>query len=657
MPTASQRLLAGSDESGRSRGRNSRRAASLLAVVGLVLAAIGAPSVRAQNATTTVTVGGYPSVTAVNPVTNRIYVEIGGDNVAVIDGATNAAATIAAGSAGSVAVNPVTNRIYVSNGPFSGIPNNPHVTVIDGDTNSTAIIAAGSAGSLAVNPVTNKIYASYYGGTTVIDGATNATTTLSGTGGSIAVNPVTNRIYVGNTGSASVTVIDGATNAATTVTLGYSPGPIAVNPVTNKIYVGCGNNLTGNNVAVIDGATNATTTVNTGSYVYEIAVNPVTNRIYGLSGNTVTVIDGATNESTGIMVGFTPQTIAVSPVTNRIYVADLAGSEVTVIDGTTNAATSIAVGSNPQDIQVNPATGRVYVANNASASVTVIDEAAATASMHSARLINISARAQVGTGGNILIPGFVVSGSGTETLLIRGAGPGLTQFGVSGALAQPSLSVFDSSGTRVASNTGWGTNANPAQIAGVAAQVGAFAFTVGSADCALMVSLPAGAYTVQISGVNNTTGVALAEVYEASPGGTRLVNISTRAQVGTGGDIIIAGFVVSGTGSEELLLRADGPALSQFGVSGVLGQPSMSVFDRAGVAVASNTGWATNPDPGMTAGFAADVGAFPLSPGSSGIASSDSAQFVRLPPGAYTMQVSGTNNSTGNALAEIYEVP
>jgi len=613
MPTASQRLLAGSDESGRSRGRNSRRAASLLAVVGLVLAAIGAPSVRAQNATTTVTVGGYPSVTAVNPVTNRIYVEIGGDNVAVIDGATNAAATIAAGSAGSVAVNPVTNRIYVSNGPFSGIPNNPHVTVIDGDTNSTAIIAAGSAGSLAVNPVTNKIYASYYGGTTVIDGATNATTTLSGTGGSIAVNPVTNRIYVGNTGSASVTVIDGATNAATTV--------------------------------------------NTGSYVYEIAVNPVTNRIYGLSGNTVTVIDGATNESTGIMVGFTPQTIAVSPVTNRIYVADLAGSEVTVIDGTTNAATSIAVGSNPQDIQVNPATGRVYVANNASASVTVIDEAAATASMHSARLINISARAQVGTGGNILIPGFVVSGSGTETLLIRGAGPGLTQFGVSGALAQPSLSVFDSSGTRVASNTGWGTNANPAQIAGVAAQVGAFAFTVGSADCALMVSLPAGAYTVQISGVNNTTGVALAEVYEASPGGTRLVNISTRAQVGTGGDIIIAGFVVSGTGSEELLLRADGPALSQFGVSGVLGQPSMSVFDRAGVAVASNTGWATNPDPGMTAGFAADVGAFPLSPGSSGIASSDSAQFVRLPPGAYTMQVSGTNNSTGNALAEIYEVP
>jgi septal ring-binding cell division protein DamX len=101
-----------------------------------------------------------------------------------------------------------------------------------------------------------------------------------------------------------------------------------------------------------------------------------------------------------------------------------------------------------------------------------------------------------------------------ETLLVRADGPALTQFGVTGVLAQPILSVFDGSGKVIASNTGWGTNANTAQIASVAAQVGAFPLASGSADCALIISLPPGGYTVQVAGVNNTTGVALAEIYE-----------------------------------------------------------------------------------------------------------------------------------------------
>src|SRR5271157_749708 len=104
---------------------------------------------------------------------------------------------------------------------------------------------------------------------------------------------------------------------------------------------------------------------------------------------------------------------------------------------------------------------------------------------NSMRLINISTRAQVGTGGNILIPGFVIEGSGTETLLIRADGPSLTAFGVSDVLAHPSLSVFDNLGNVIASNTGWSTNTDPTQIANTSAQVGAFALQSGSADCAL----------------------------------------------------------------------------------------------------------------------------------------------------------------------------
>jgi hypothetical protein len=246
----------------------------------------------------------------------------------------------------------------------------------------------------------------------------------------------------------------------------------------------------------------------------------------------------------------------------------------------------------------------------------------------------------------------VIGGVGTETLLIRADGPSLTQFGVAGVLAQPSLVVLSSAGKVVASNTGWGSSSNPALIASTATAVGAFALMPGSADCALIVSLPAGAYTVQVSGVNNKSGVALAEVYEVASTGTRLINISTRAQVGTGANIIIPGFVISGSGSEHLLVRADGPGLTQFGVAGVLAQPSLTVFDSNGNVIASNTGWGTGSDPALIASTAASVGAFALAPGSA-----DSALIVNLSPGAYTMQVSGLGSTTGVALAEVYEAP
>jgi hypothetical protein len=268
----------------------------------------------------------------------------------------------------------------------------------------------------------------------------------------------------------------------------------------------------------------------------------------------------------------------------------------------------------------------------------------------STRLTNISTRELVGTGANILIPGFEISGSGEETLLIRADGPSLTQYGVNGALAQPSLSVL-SGQTVISSNTGWGTNSNPTQIAGVAAQVGAFPFAAGSADCAVIVSLPAGSYTVEVSGVNNITGVALAEVYEVSSTGTRLVNISCRAQVGTGADAMISGFVISGSGTEDLLVRGDGPSLSQYGVNGVLAQPSLSIYSGQTV-IASNTAWGTSSNPAQVADDAADVGAFPFASGSA-----DSAVVVSLPAGAYTAITSGKNGTTGVALAEVYEVP
>jgi hypothetical protein len=348
------------------------------------------------------------------------------------------------------------------------------------------------------------------------------------------------------------------------------------------------------------------------------------------------------------------------------------GSQYVTVGGNATFSVTASGGSaltyqwNFNNAPISGATNSSYTITNVQASdagtytVTVTDADGAVTShggsltinsgVATTRLVNISTRAMVGTGANILIPGFVVSGPGTETLLIRADGPALSQFGVGGVLAQPTLSVYSGSSV-IASNTGWGTNSNPALITSTAAQVGAFAFTAGSADCAVIVNLSAGSYTVQISGVNGTTGVALAEVYEVSTTGTRLVNISTRAQVGTGGNILIPGFVISGPGTEELLVRGDGPSLTQFSVSGVLAQVTLGVYNGS-TLIASNTGWGTSSDPSQIASVAAQVGAFSFAANSA-----DSAQIVNLTAGPYTIQISGVNSTTGVALAEIYEVP
>jgi hypothetical protein len=130
-------------------------------------------------------------------------------------------------------------------------------------------------------------------------------------------------------------------------------------------------------------------------------------------------------------------------------------------------------------------------------------------------LINVSTRAFVGTAGNVAIAGFVVSGSASaEQFLIRGVGPSLSQFSVSGVLAKPVLTLYNSTGTQIATNTGWGTSSNATQISAAFTATGAFSLPSGSADSALLLSLAPGAYTAQVSGLNNTTGTALVEVYE-----------------------------------------------------------------------------------------------------------------------------------------------
>ena len=236
---------------------------------------------------------------------------------------------------------------------------------------------------MAVNPVTNKTYIVNNGSATVtvIDGASNIASTIAVGVFPIAaaVNPVTNKIYVINDGGNSVTVIDGATNTTATVAAGIGPAGVAVNPVTNKIYVA---NSGGNSVTVIDGATN--------SHRHGCG-GPISRCGCGESGhqqdlrsqpersNTVTVIDGASNTTSTVAVGSNPAAVAVNPVTNKIYVANTGSSNVTVIDGATQHHLHGGGRQQPRyAMAVNPVTNKIYVANNGSSNVTVIDGATNT---------------------------------------------------------------------------------------------------------------------------------------------------------------------------------------------------------------------------------------------------------------------------------------
>lgn len=296
------------------------------------------------------------------------------------------------------------------------------------------------------------------------------------------------------------------------------------------------------------------------------------------------------------------------------------------------------------------------VASNASGSTTsAAAQLAVSSTTDIGRLVNISCRATVGTGANILIAGFVVGGSGTsgsETVLARASGPALLPFGVAGAIPDPQLQLY-SAGTVLGTNDGWAGNSS---VETAAASVGAFPWAdAASHDSALLQTLPAGGYTANVSGQNGDTGIALAEVYDATPAGTytpstpRITNISARVQVGTGGNVLIAGFVIGGSTSRTVLIRASGPALIPFGVAGTLPDPMLQL-NSSSALIATSGAWGGDP---QIASSSASVGAFTWDFPSS----NDSAILITLPPGAYTATVSGASGDSGVALVEVYEVP
>jgi predicted extracellular nuclease len=257
------------------------------------------------------------------------------------------------------------------------------------------------------------------------------------------------------------------------------------------------------------------------------------------------------------------------------------------------------------------------------------------------RLSNISSRMQVLTGNDVMIGGFVIGGSVTKRVAIVATGPSLAAFGITNALANPTLRLVRSSDqATIATSDDWQTAANQAELT-------AAGFAPSNAlEAAILADLAPGAYTAIVEGASGGTGVSVIGVYEVNHPEAPLVNISTRGRVLTGNDVMIGGFVINGTGPQTVAIVATGPSLSQFGITSPLANPTIALVRSSDQAVI-----ATNDD------WQADASAAQLQ--AAGFAPSEALEsglYRTLPPGAYTVIVQGAGGGTGVAVVGIYRV-
>ncbi len=246
---------------------------------------------------------------------------------------------------------------------------------------------------------------------------------------------------------------------------------------------------------------------------------------------------------------------------------------------------------------------------------------------------NISTRLRVETGDNVLIGGFIITGSQPKKVLMRAIGPSLP---LAGVLANPTLELRDDAGTLVASNDNWMDAPNRQEI------IDSTIPPSNDLESAILMSLDPGAYTAIVRGVNDNTGIGLVEAYDLDlTADSILANISTRGLVQTGDDVMIGGFIVVGEAAQQVLVRAIGPSLP---VTGALADPTLELHDKDGSTIASNDDWRSDQE--------ADIIGTTIPPTDD----AESAILATLTPDAYTAIVRGKNGTTGVALVEAYQL-
>lgn len=420
-------------------------------------------------------------------------------------------------------------------------------------------------------------------------------------------------------------------------------GRPAANPVTGRVYI-----PVPGGIAIVDGNTNTKLGM-VDSVSGRIAINRRTNKVYVALFDSVAVINGATDT---LETSFPIQTgndslvaFDVDEVTNRVYVAHAAEFALTGRLTAYDANNSyqflgqIDLTHKPAQIAVAPATRELFVSHDLDGVISVFkDDTTAPADIFA----NISTRARVGTGDDVLIGGFIIYGpTSTKKLMIRATGPSLTQAGVADPLSDTTLEVHDGGGN-VITNDNW--KVSDSTNASQQAEIEATGIPpANEQESALVMTLPAGrSVTAIVRGKGGAQGTALVEVYDLDKTlPVRLANISTRGHVGLGDNAMIAGVIILGSKPVNVVLRAIGPSLANSNVPNPLEDPVLELRDPNGGLIASNDDWREHE---------AEVNATFLAPNDS----RESAIVARLYPANYTAIARGKDGSTGVALVDAY---
>jgi hypothetical protein len=254
--------------------------------------------------------------------------------------------------------------------------------------------------------------------------------------------------------------------------------------------------------------------------------------------------------------------------------------------------------------------------------------------------MNLSTRTSVQTGDNAGIGGFIITGNTPKRVLIRAIGPSLVDFGVPNPLADPVLELHGPAGFFTITNNDWReTQAAEILATGIP--------PASELESAIAATLVPGSYTAIVRGNGNTSGIALVEVYDLNEAAdSKLANLSTRAFVSTGNDLVIAGFMLGhNSGNGKVVVRGIGPSLAAAGVSNALPDPTLELRDTNGALILANNDWQDNP---ASAAYLTGAGLAPTSP-------RESALAATLPPGLYTALLTGRNNGTGIGVVEVYD--
>lgn len=501
-------------------------------------------------------------------------------------------------------------KIYVIAGYDAGrVPTNT-VDVYNPATNTWATVQpipiANDHNSAAV--AAGKLYS--FGGTRsetfVYDPVNNSWSQVASSLGAHrygAVGVINDKIYVAGGGSASMEVYDPIANTWTlaapmSVARNHNPGGV----INGKLYVAGGRGTPEAETAleVYDPATNSWTT---------LAPMPT-----GRSGGAAAVVQGELYVMGGEGVqGMYPHVEVYNPGTNTWRrIQDMAVPRHGIVAPVIGNRIYVPAGAVVPDISPTDVTDMFVVTNTAT-------------------FANISTRLKVETGDNVLIGGFIVTGSVSKRLILRAVGPSLP---VTGSLANPRLELYDGGGQLVAANDDWQSAPNKQEI------IDSALAPSQNAEAAILRTVAPGSYTAIVRGEGNSTGVALVEVYDLEAGSeAKLANISTRGLVQTGDNVLIGGVILRGELARRVIVRAIGPSLP---VAGALEDPTLELRDTNGGLLAANDNWRTTQE--------AEIIATGVPPSHN----LESAIVQTLPASNYTAIVRGQNATTGVALVEAY---